>query len=221
VLGLFFSVYMMAFRDQLKNQIIRLSKTVFGRLYYRLAFTYKVADGMFNKFLVGKGLCSIGIGIVTFIVCIILGFRYSALISLIIAVTNMVPTFGPLIGAIPAVLLAMMTEPIYGIYILIIIVALQIIEGNIIGPRVLGASLGINGFWIIFSIIIMGGLFGVIGMLIAAPFFGMLRILIKNWVVRKETNGEKLNNAEQYDASMARYRAWVAPKPKTKKSKAS
>jgi predicted PurR-regulated permease PerM len=151
----------------------------------------------------------------------ILGFRYSALISLIVAVTNMVPTFGPFIGAIPATLLGMMTEPIYGLYILIIIVVLQIIEGNIIGPRVLGASLGINGFWIIFSIIIMGGLFGVIGMLIAAPFFGMLRILIKNWVLRKETDGEKLNNAEQYDASMARYREWVAAKPKAKKTHAS
>ena len=221
LLGLFFSVYMLLFKDQLRNQIKRLSKGIFRGFYYRLAFTYKVGDGMFNKFIVGKGICSIGIGIATFILCTIFGFRYSPLISLIVAVTNMVPTFGPFIGAIPAVLLAMMTAPIYGLYIIIIIVVLQIIEGNIIGPRVLGESMGLNGFWIIFSIIIMGGLFGVIGMLIAAPLFGMLRILIKNWLVRRETGGEKLNNEQQYMTSLQRYQQWTTKKPKKSKKQAA
>ena len=219
VVGLFFTVYMLVFKNQIKGQIIRLSRVVFGRHYFRLAFTYRVADGMFNKFLVGKGVCSIGVGVATFILCTILGFRYSALISLIVTVTNMVPTFGPLIGAIPATLLAMMTAPICGVYMIVIVIVVQIVEGNIVGPRVLGESMGINGFWIIFSIIVMGGLFGVVGMLIAAPLFGTLRILIKNWLVRKETVGEKLCSAEQYAVSLQRYREWVAKRPKKQRGR--
>jgi predicted PurR-regulated permease PerM len=91
---------------------------------------------------------------------------------------------------------------------LIIAVAVQFLESNVIGPRVLGESIGINGFWIIFSVIVMGALFGVVGMVIAAPLFGVLRILIKNWMHRRK-NGT-LEGEEELRASMERYRAWTA-----------
>lgn len=207
VLGMFFSIYMLIFKDELKYQIKTISKNVFHNFHYKMAFVCKVADDMFYKFLVGKGICSLAVGIVTFIVCTILGFKYTALISLIITVTNMIPTFGPLIGAIPATLLALMTAPIYGLYMIIIIIVLQIIDGNIIGPRILGDSMGINGFWIIFSIIVLGGLYGVVGMLIAAPLFGVLRILVKNWIYKK--NNEKLVGEAEYVTSLQRYKEWT------------
>ena len=219
VLGMFFTVYMLLYRRHIKEQVKMLGKSVFKGFYYKLSFTYKVADDMFYKFIAGKGICSIAIGIATFIICAIMGFRYVPLISLIVAITNMIPTFGPFIGAIPATLLAVMTSPIYGLYMIIIIISLQIIEGNIIAPRILGSALGLNGFWIIFSIIIMGALFGLIGMLIAAPLFGLIRILLKNWIVKRDKDYEKLPPEEEYAASIQRYRQWTAKKIKSRRTK--
>jgi predicted PurR-regulated permease PerM len=214
VLGLFFSIYMLIFKHELKGQLRTLSTNMFRKSHYRLMFVVDIADDMFYRFLVGKGICSIAVGILTFAVCAILGFKYSPMISMIIAVTNMIPTFGPFIGAIPALLLSLMTAPVYALYMLIIIVGLQIVDGNIIGPRVLGSSMGINGFWIMFSIIVFGALFGVLGMLIAAPVFGVLRILIKNWIYRR--NHEALEGEAEFAASMQRFREWTSKKKKDK-----
>ena len=210
VLGLFFSIYMLLFKHELKGQLRVLSRNVFRKSHFKMMFVIDIADDMFYRFLVGKGICSLAVGVVTFAVCTIFGFKYSPLISIIIAVTNMIPTFGPFIGAIPALLLSLMTAPEYALYMLIIIAGLQIIDGNIIGPRVLGSSMGINGFWIMFSIIVFGALFGVMGMLIAAPVFGVLRILIKNWIYRR--NHETLEGEAEFEASMQRFRDWTAKK---------
>lgn len=214
VLGLFFSIYMLLFKHELKGQLRTLSKNALRKSHFRLMFVVDITDDMFYRFLVGKGICSIAVGILTFAICAILGFKYSPLISIIIAVTNMIPTFGPFIGAIPALLLSLMTAPVYVLYMLIIIVGLQIIDGNIIGPRVLGNSMGINGFWIMFSIIVFGALFGVLGMLVAAPVFGVLRILIKNWIYSK--NHETLEGETEFLASMQRFREWTSKKTKGK-----
>jgi predicted PurR-regulated permease PerM len=216
VLGLFFSIYMLLFKHELKGQLRTLSSNVLRKSHYRLMFVVDITDDMFYRFLVGKGICSIAVGILTFAICSILGFKYSPLISIIIAVTNMIPTFGPFIGAIPALLLSLMTAPVYALYMLIIIVVLQILDGNIIGPRVLGNSMGINGFWIIFSIIVFGALFGVIGMLIAAPVFGVLRILIKNWIYKR--NHDTLEGQAEFAASMQRFREWTSKKNREKPS---
>ena len=218
VLGLFFSVYMLLFKHEIKSQLRTLSQHIFRKSHYRLMFVVDITDDMFFRFLVGKGICSIAVGVVTFVVCVILGFKYSPLISIVIAVTNMIPTFGPFIGAIPALLLSLMTAPVYVLYMLIIIVAMQVIDGNIIGPRVLGNSMGINGFWIMFSIILFGALFGVIGMLVAAPVFGVLRVLIKNWIYHR--NYGMLEGEDELRASLARFREWTSKKSKRSKQEA-
>lgn len=212
VLGLFFSIYMLLFKDQLKSQLRVMSKNIFRRSHYRLMFFVDITDDMFYKFIVGKGICSLAVGILTFAVCSLLGFKYSPLISLIIAVTNMIPTFGPFIGAIPAILLSLMTAPVFALYMVIIIIGLQLVDGNILGPRVLGESMGLNGFWIMFSIIVMGALFGVMGMLIAAPLFGVLRILIKNWIYKK--NHGALEGEAEFAASMQRFWQWTSRRKK-------
>lgn len=215
VLGLFFSIYMLLFKDELMGQLRVLSMNVFKGFHYKVMFVIDITDDMFYKFIVGKGICSLAVGIIAFAACSLLGFNYSPLISLILAVTNMIPTFGPFIGAIPAVILSLLTAPIYALYMVIIIIGLQLIDGNIIGPRVLGESMGLNGFWIMFSIIIMGALLGVMGMLIAAPLFGVLRILIKNWIYKK--NHETLEGKAEFDASMERFRLWTSKKKKEAK----
>ena len=217
VLGLFFSIYMLLFKDELKAQLRTMSKSVFRSWHYRLMFIVDITDDMFYKFIVGKGICSLAVGILTFLICLLLGFKYSPLISLIIAVTNMIPTFGPFIGAIPAILLSLMTAPVYALYMFIIIVGLQLVDGNILGPRVLGESMGLNGFWVMFSIIVMGALFGVLGMLIAAPLFGVLRILIKNWIYKK--NHGSLEGEAEFLASMQRFRQWTARRKKGEPAK--
>lgn len=216
VLGLFFSIYMLLFKHELKNQLRALSQNMFRKSHYRLMFVIDIMDDMFYRFLVGKGICSLVVGILTFVVCSLLGFKYAPLISLIIAVTNMIPTFGPFIGAVPALLLSLMTAPEYALYMVIIIIGLQLVDGNIIGPRVLGDSMGINGFWIMFSIIIMGALFGVTGMLIAAPLFAVLRILLKNWIYRK--NHEVLEGETEFHASMERFHQWTTKRKKEPKA---
>lgn len=215
VLGFFFAAYMLVFRDEIKRQVSTFSEHLFRKSHYRLLFFVRVTDDMFYRFLVGKGLCSLAVGVATFGACALLGMSYSPLIALIMAVTNMIPMFGPIFGTAAAILLAMMTAPVYALYMLIIGVAVQIIDGNILGPRVLGESIGINGFWIMFSIIVMGALLGVTGMLVAAPLFGVLRILIKNWMHHRH-NGILEGEAELL-ASMERYREWTAKKTKARR----
>jgi predicted PurR-regulated permease PerM len=219
VLGVFFSIYMLLFKHELKNQLRVLSQNVFRKSHHKLMFLVDITDDMFYRFLVGKGICSIAVGLITFAVCSILGFKYSPLISIIIAVTNMIPTFGPFIGAIPALLLSLMTAPAYALYMVFIIIGVQVVDGNIVGPRVLGSSMGINGFWIMFSIIVFGALFGVIGMLIAAPVFGVLRILLKNWIFRR--NHTSLEGEAEFEASMQRFREWTTKKKKGRRSEES
>ncbi len=212
VLGFFFAAYMLVFRDEIKRQLRTFTAHLFRNSHHKLVFFVRVTDDMFYRFLVGKGICSLAVGVVTFGACAVLGIAYSPLIALIMAVTNMIPTFGPIFGTGAAMLLALMTAPVCAIYMLIIGIAVQIIEGNIIGPRVLGESIGLNGFWIMFSIIVMGALFGVMGMLIAAPLFGVLRILIKNWMHHRSHG--MLEGEAELAASMERYREWTAKKAK-------
>lgn len=212
VLGLFFAVYMLIFKDEIKRQLSTLSKNIFRKLHYKLMFVLDITDDMFYRFLVGKGILSLIVGGLAFCICSLVGFKYAVLISIIIAVTNMIPTFGPFIAAIPLILLSLMTGPVYILYMIIIMILLLMIDGNILGPRILGNSMGINGFWIMFSIIIMGSLFGIVGMLVAAPLFGVLRILLKNWIYHK--NNEPLEGEAEFAACKQRFYEWTTKKKK-------
>ena len=134
----------------------------------------RFANEAFMGFLIGKIIDSTIIGIMTYFICLMLNMPYPAFIAIIVGVTNIIPIFGPFIGAVPGAIIILMVQPSKILVFLLMIFFIQQIDGNIIGPKILGNSVGINGFWIMFSIIVMGDLFGVAGMIIGVPLFVVL-----------------------------------------------
>ncbi|NMC56136.1 MAG: AI-2E family transporter [Eubacteriaceae bacterium] len=208
ILSIFFAIYMLIDKDKLVNQISGIVKKISVKFYYKANYILILTDEMCYTFLTGKALCSLAITIFVLIPCIILNIKYAFLIAIIIGITNMIPVFGPIIGSIPAILLAMLTSPIYGIWVLIIIIVSQQIEENIIQPKILGDSIGINAFWVIFSIVIFGKFWGIAGMLLAVPIFGVLRILVKDWLRKPPDENfkeESVFEKELLDIKIARF----------------
>ncbi|MEG0830696.1 MAG: AI-2E family transporter [Anaerovoracaceae bacterium] len=133
-------------------------------------FTNKTFGGFIN----GKLIDSLIVGIICFIVMSVFGWEYPLLISCIIGITNIIPFFGPFVGAIPSALLILMVDPMQCVYFLIFILILQQIDGNILGPKILGDSTGLSSFWVMFAILVGGGLFGFMGMIIGIPIFAVI-----------------------------------------------
>lgn len=142
----------------------------------------RFANKTFGGFLSGKILDSLIIGVLCFIVISIFKIPYAVLISVIVGVTNVIPYFGPFIGAIPSAILILMVDPIKALTFVIIVLVLQQIDGNIIGPKILGDSTGLSSFWVIFAITVFGGYFGVFGMFIGVPVFAVIYAAIKEFI---------------------------------------
>jgi predicted PurR-regulated permease PerM len=142
----------------------------------------RFASKTFGGFFVGKILDSFIIGIICFIGTSIIGTPFNVLISVIIGVTNIIPFFGPFLGAIPSLLLILLINPVQALYFLIFVIILQQIDGNIIGPKILGSSTGLSSFWVIFAITLFGGLWGILGMIVGVPIFAVLFAFIKTLV---------------------------------------
>ena len=142
--------------------------------YERILSGVATADSIFSGFVRGKLLDSLIIGMICLAVCTVARFPYAPLISVIIGVTNIIPFFGPFLGAVPSALLILLVEPIKCLYFIIFIVILQQIDGNILGPKILGNSTGLSGFWIIVAILVGGGFFGVLGMFLGVPVFACI-----------------------------------------------
>lgn len=140
------------------------------------------ANNLFLGFLIGKLIDSFIIGIICFLGVSILRIPYSVLISVIIGVTNIIPFFGPFLGAIPCTIIILLESPLKALYFLIFIFVLQQFDGNILGPKILGDRTGVTSFWVLFSILLFGGLWGITGMIIAVPLIGVIYNLIKDFV---------------------------------------
>ena len=186
IIGIIVSVYLLADKEGFLAAVKRLSYAVFSvETADKLRQGLNFVDKTFMGFLSGKILDSLIIGIICYIVCSILKMPYTLLVSVIIGVTNIIPFFGPLIGAIPSALIILMVDPSKCLIFVIFIIILQQIDGNIIGPRILGSSTGITGFWVMFAIIVGSGLFGFWGMLLGVPVFVVIYTVIQNLVVKK------------------------------------
>ena len=141
----------------------------------------KATDRIFSGFVRGKLLDSLIIGLLCFFFSNIFGFPYAPLVSLVVGVTNVIPYFGPFLGAIPSAFLILLDSPIQCLYFCIFILALQQFDGNILGPAILGESTGLSSFWVIVAILIGGGLFGVVGMFIGVPLFACIYTAIRTY----------------------------------------
>ena len=144
--------------------------------------TMRITNQMFGGFVSGKILDSVIIGVICYVGLMILGMPYSLLVAVIVGVTNVIPFFGPFIGAVPSFILIALAEPVKGLYFLIFVLALQQVDGNIIGPKILGDSTGLSSFWVVFAILVGGGLFGFMGMLLGVPTFAVIYYLIREAV---------------------------------------
>lgn len=172
LIGVVISCYLLYNREKFAASAKRLLYVLLGvRRSEKVQSVARFANEAFMGFLVGKIIDSSIIGILTFICCYVLNMPYPAFIAIIVGVTNIIPVFGPFIGAIPCAVIILLVNPVKALGFLVLIFIIQQIDGNIIGPKILGNSVGINGFWIMFSIIVMGDLFGVVGMLLGVPLF--------------------------------------------------
>jgi len=191
VIGFIISIYVMASKERFAQSCVRLCYAVFERktangIIEATRFTHHT----FTGFLSGKVVDSVIIGIICFIVMSIAGWPYSILISIIIGVTNIIPFFGPLFGAVPSCILLLMVNPKLALYFIIFIIILQQFDGNFLGPKILSQTTGVTTFWIIVSITIFSGLMGVLGMIIAVPVTGVIFALVdrltNGWLIKKE-----------------------------------
>ena len=175
LVGMVISVYLLATRGKFTAQSKMLLRGVLKSRWVDLVENeVRYIDRMFNGFFMAKLLDSAVIGVLCFIGCLVLGLPSAPLISVIVAVTNIIPMFGPFIGAIPCTLLLLLENPMHALSFVIFTVILQQLDGNVIGPRIMGNSTGLSGFWVTFAIILFGGFWGVSGMLIGVPLLAVL-----------------------------------------------
>lgn len=158
-----------------------------------LAFVNRTFMGFIN----GKLLDSAIIGLLCYVVCSILDMPFTLLVSVIVGVTNIIPFFGPFIGAIPSSIIILMVSPIKCLIFIVFILLLQQLDGNVIGPKILGSTTGINAFWVMFSIILGAGLFGFWGMLLGVPVFVVIytaiNVAVENSLKRKNLPSDQLD----------------------------
>lgn len=215
ILGIVIAVYFLATRKQFATQSRLVLYSLLPEKWAGLIEQeIQYGDRMFNGFFIGKLLDSTIVGIICFIGCSIMKLPSAALIAVIIGVTNIIPFFGPFIGAVPCALLLLISNPIHALMFVIFIVILQQVDGDIIGPRILGNSIGLSGFWITFAIVLFGGLWGLFGMIIGVPLFAVIYDVLRKLCyhfLKKKGLGAMI------EAYNARFHAPLPEKPQNKK----
>ena len=187
-IGLIVAIYVLASREKFAAQTKKAMFAIFKTKHAdRIIEVTRTANYVFSGFINGKILDSAIIGVLCFIGVTILKMPYPVLLAVIVGVTNVIPVFGPYIGAIPCILIVFMTNPLKALYLAIFIIALQTFDGNILGPKILGDSTGLSPFWVVFAIVLGGGLFGVTGMIIGVPTFAVIYFLIEEWISQRLT----------------------------------
>lgn len=179
LVGLIIAAYLLFSKEKFIGQS---KKIIYAVLPVRQANvivrTVRKSNEIFGGFISGKILDSAIIGVLCYIVLSIMQMPYTLLVSVIVGVTNVIPFFGPFIGAIPSAIIIVLASPIQGVYFVIFVLILQQLDGNVIGPKILGDSTGLTPFWVVFAILVGGGLFGFAGMLLGVPTFAVIYYII-------------------------------------------
>lgn len=179
ILGLIISIYILADKEGFFAMCKKFISAVFpSEATDRILYVTRLSNQIFGRFIAGKILDSTIIAFLTFIILSITSMPYKILLTFIIGVTNVIPFFGPFIGAIPSVMIVLLVDPVKALWLVLIIFVIQQLDGNVIGPKILGDSIGISSFWILFSLLIAGKFFGIIGMIIGVPLFAIIYTII-------------------------------------------
>ncbi len=186
ILGVIISIYFLFGKERFIAQIKKVLYAIFPSDFVKkLVDVTHASNRIFSGFIYGKLLDSLIIGILCFLGMSLFQMPMAMLVSVIVGVTNVIPYFGPFIGAIPSALIVFLIDPIQAFWFLVFVICLQQFDGNILGPRILGDSIGMPAFWVIFSILLFGGYFGVLGMFVGVPTFAVIYSLFKIWTEEK------------------------------------
>lgn len=200
IVGIIVSIYALFSKEQFLGQARKIIYALMSPKRANLTLhIMRKTNEIFGGFIIGKIIDSAIIGVFCFIGVSILDMPYALLVSVFVGVTNVIPYFGPFIGAIPSAVLIMIVDPLKGLYFVIFILLLQQLDGNVIGPTILGDSTGLSAFWVVFSILLFGGLFGVIGMIIGVPTFAVFYYIINLFITQKLEKKNLPTETEKYD----------------------
>ena len=186
LIGMIIALYILLDEVNLKRQMKKVlyallpEKTTKGILR-----TTRLTINTFNSFVAGKAVDSLIIGILCYIILSFMKMPYTPLISVVVGVTNMIPVFGPFLGAVPSILILLLVDPFKALEFSIFVLILQQVDGNIIGPRILGGAVGLPTLYVMFAIIIGGALFGIVGMFIGVPVFSVIFVLVSEFIHRQ------------------------------------
>ena len=199
LIGLIVAIYLLGSRKRFAKQGVMLVRSMLRPRWADLVINeIKFVDRMFGGFIDGKLVDSGIIGVLCYIGCVIFRFPNPLLISAIVGITNVIPFFGPFIGAIPSILLILIEDPVKAIWFAVFIFALQQLDGNVIGPTILGDRTGLSNFWVLFSIVLFGGIWGLVGMVICVPLFAVIYDIVKKLVYKGLRKHSRLDIWDEY-----------------------
>ena len=203
LIGLIVAIYVLHGRKRFGKQARLIVRSLFSDRWADLILEeVEFVDRMFGGFIDGKIIDSAIVGVLCYIGCTFLRIPSALLVSVVVGVTNVIPFFGPVIGAVPSTLIILIDSPIKALWFLIWVVILQQLDGNVIGPKILGNRTGLSGFWVMFAIILFGGLWGIVGMIICVPMFAVIYDTIRRLVRR---GLRRRNHTELWDEYRAQF----------------
>lgn len=201
LIGMIVAVYLLSGRKKFARQGVLIIRSTLPQKWADLCLEeISFIDRMFGGFIDAKILDSAIIGLLCYIGCSIFQFPNALLVSVFVGVTNVIPFFGPFIGAVPSTLLILIENPIKALWFVLFVLVLQQLDGNIIGPKIMGNRTGLSGFWVLFAIVLFGGMWGVFGMVVCVPVFAVFYDTVKKLVRRGLHRKGKYELWEQYIA---------------------
>lgn len=199
IIGIIVVVYVMSIQENLVGQTKKIIYALFSPKTGNIIIdTVRKSNEIFSGFVIGKIIDSAIIGVIAYIGCLLMKTPSAFLVAFIVGVTNVIPFFGPFIGAIPSIVLVLIQSPIHGLYLAIFILILQQVDGNIIGPKILGDTTGLSSFWVLTSILVAGGLFGFFGMLLGVPVFAVIYYILQQVIKHRMEKRNLSTETEKY-----------------------
>ena len=199
LIGVIVAVYLLASRKKFKKQGIMLIRSTLKQPWANLVLDeITFVDRVFGGFIDGKIVDSAIIGVLCYIGCMLFKFPNPLLVSAIVGITNVIPFFGPFIGAVPATILIMLENPIKGLWFIVFVFGLQQLDGNIIGPKILGDKTGLSSFWVLFAITLFGGMWGLVGMVVGVPIVAVIYDLVKKLIHRGLKHNDSIELWDEY-----------------------